>query len=82
MTEESIRRIEEASAELAKKEAARGQVLMNQVLDDGRRRGLGADPAPIRKANLDRYAGDSSFGPEWGEFLDKVLKQIDSELWS
>ncbi|MDP4792731.1 MAG: hypothetical protein NWQ35_15150 [Verrucomicrobiales bacterium] len=55
---------------------------MNQVLVEALQRGLGADAEPVRKTNLDRFAGDSDFGPEWDEFLEKDLKQVDPELWS
>ncbi|HQW29545.1 MAG: hypothetical protein KA152_01755 [Verrucomicrobiales bacterium] len=82
MTQVTIRRVEESWVEKAKEEAARRQVSMNQVLVEALARGLGADAEPVRKSNLDRYAGDSDFGPGWDEFLEKDLKQIDPELWS
>ena len=82
MTQVTIRRIEEAWVEKAKEEAVRRKVSMNQVLVEALRRGLGADAEPVRKTNLDRFAGDSDFGPEWDEFLEKVLKHVDPELWS
>jgi len=82
MTQVTIRRIEEAWLEKAKAEAAQRSVSMNQILVEALRRGLGADAEPVRKTNLDRYAGDSDHGPEWDEFLEKDLKQIDPELWS
>ena len=82
MTQVTIRRIEEAWVEKAKEEALRRSVSMNQVLVEALKRGLGADAEPLRKTNLDRFAGDSEFGPEWDEFLEKDLKQVDPELWS
>ena len=82
MTQVTIRRVDEAWVAKAKQEAARLKISMNQVLVDALRRGLGADTEPVRKNNLDPYAGDSDFGPEWDEFLDKYLKQLDAELWS
>ena len=82
MTQVTIRRVEEAWVEKAKAEAALRKVSMNQVLVDALRRGLGADAEPVRKTNLDKFAADSDFGPDWDEFLDKELKQIDPELWS
>lgn len=82
MTQVTIRRIEKAWVEKAKAEAARRRVSMNQVLVEALRRGLGVDAEPVRKTNLDRFAGDSDFGPRWDEFLQKDLKQIDPELWS
>ncbi len=55
---------------------------MNQVLLDAIKRGLGIEEQPVRRGNLDRYAGDSpsEFGPEWEERI-KVFDQIDEELW-
>jgi hypothetical protein len=82
MTQVTIRRVEEAWVERARQEASRLHVSMNQVLLDALRRGLGADVEPIRKTNLDQYAGDSDFGPEWEAFLEKDLKQVDDEQWS
>lgn len=82
MTQVTIRRVEEAWVEKAKAEAARRNVSMNQVLVEALARGLGTDADPVRKSNLDRYAGDSDFGPDWDDFLEKDLMQIDPELWS
>jgi hypothetical protein len=82
MTQVTIRRIEEAWVKKAKEEASRRKVSMNQILVEALRRGLGADSEPVRKKNLDRYAGDSDFGPHWDEFLEQDLKRIDPELWS
>lgn len=82
MTQVTIRRVEEAWVDIAKREAGRRGVSMNQVLVDALRRGLGADAEPVRRTNLDAYAGDSDFGSGWDEFLEKDLKQVDSELWS
>ncbi|MEQ1841049.1 MAG: hypothetical protein ABL994_11610 [Verrucomicrobiales bacterium] len=82
MTQVTIRRVEEAWVKKAKEEAARRNISMNQVLVEALARGLGAEGEPLRKNNLDRFAGDSDFGPGWDEFLEKDLKQIDPELWS
>lgn len=82
MTQVTIRRVDEAWVEKAREEAARLKVSMNQVLVDALRRGLGVHAEPVKKTNLDVYAGDSDFGAEWDDFLDKDLNRIDSELWS
>ncbi len=37
---------------------------------------------PVKKTNLDSFAGDSDFGAGWDDFLEKDLKLADSELWS
>lgn len=82
MTQVTIRRVDEAWVEKAREEAARLKVSMNQVLVDALRRGLGVHTEPVKKTNLDVYAGDSDFGAGWDDFLEKDLKRIDSELWS
>ncbi len=82
MVQVTIRKVDEAWVEKAKREAQRLDVSMNQVLVDALRRGLGISAEPVRKNNLDAYAGDSDFGPAWDVFLDKDLQQLDSELWS
>jgi len=45
----TIRRVDEAWVEMARQEAARLKVSMNQVLLDALRRGLGADAQPVKK---------------------------------
>ncbi|MFN0130719.1 MAG: hypothetical protein ACKV19_28995 [Verrucomicrobiales bacterium] len=82
MVQVTIRRLEEDWVRKAKAEAIRRKVSLNQILVEALRRGLGVDSEPVRKTNLDRYAGDSDFGPEWDEFLERDLKRIDPELWS
>ena len=82
MTQVTIRKVDEAWVEKAREEAARRNVSMNQVLAEALRRGLGVDSEPVRRTNLDKYAGDSDFGPEWDDFLEADLKQVDKSLWS
>lgn len=68
--------------EKAREEAARRKVPVNQVLAEALRRGLGVDSEPVRRSNLDKFAGDSDFGPGWDDFLEKDLKHVDESLWS
>jgi hypothetical protein len=82
MTQVTVRQVDEAWVAKAKAEAAARGVSMNRVLVEALARGLGFGAEPVRKANLDRFAGDSDFGPEWEAFLDRDLQQIDEELWS
>ena len=82
MTQVTIRKVEESWVEKAREEAARRKVSMNQVLAEALRRGLGVGTEPVRRNNLDKYAGDSDFGPGWDEFLENDLKQVDESLWS
>lgn len=30
---------------------------------------------------LEVFAGDSNFGPEWEDYLNKDLNRIDGEIW-
>jgi len=78
----TIRRIEEDWIAKAKAEAAKQGVSMNEVLRNALALGLGASAIRQPKTNLDKYAGDSNFGPKWEEFLERDLKQIDDELWN
>lgn len=82
MTQVTIRKVENAWVEKAREEATRRKVSMNQVLAEALRRGLGVDSEPVRRNNLDKFAGDSDFGPGWDDFLEKDLKQVDENLWS
>ncbi len=82
MKQVTIRRVEESWLTKAKAEAERRGVSMNEVLREGLRRGLGIEGECVRKSNLDKYAGDSDFGPDWDEFLEKDLKRLDEELWT
>lgn len=82
MKQVTIRRVEESWLTKAKAEAERRGVSMNEVLREGLRRGLGIEGERVRKSNLDKYAGDSDFGPDWDEFLEKDLKRLDEELWT
>lgn len=82
MAQVTIRRVDEAWVAKAKAEAKRRGVSMNEVLRQSLCRGLGVESERPRKTNLDKYSGDSDFGPDWDEFLEKDLKRIDDELWS
>ena len=82
MTQVTVRRVSEAWVAKAKAEAARRGVSMNQVLVEALARGLGVKGERVRRTNLDRFAGDSDFGPDWDRFLDKDLNRLDPELWS
>lgn len=82
LSQVTIRRVDERCVAKAKAEAKRRGVSMNEVLREGLRRGLGVDAEKPRRNNLDQYAGDSDFGPDWDRYLEKDLKQIDKELWT
>ena len=54
---------------------------MNTILVEALEKGLGIEAGLVRRNNLDRFAGDSDFGPEWDAFLETDLKQVDESLW-
>ena len=81
MAQVTVKEVQEAWLAKAKREAARRGVSLNQVLLEALARGLELRQERSRATNLDRYAGDSDFGPDWDDFLDRELKQIDEELW-
>ena len=82
MKQVTIRRVRADWVAKAKREAKRRGVSMNQVLVEALARGLGEDDARIERTNLDKYAGDSDFGRNWDEYLERDLKRIDPELWN
>lgn len=82
MTQVTVRRIKEAWVAKAKTEARRRGLSMNDVLREALASGLGVAGERSRKSNLDKYAGDSDFGPEWDKFLREDLNRIDEEVWT
>jgi hypothetical protein len=82
MTQVTVRGVEHSWVTTAKSEAAKRGVSMNQVLLEALARGLNVSGVRVPKSNLDRFAGDSDFGPGWEEFLNKDLNRIDPELWT
>ena len=81
MKQVTIRRVEESWVKKAKEEAKARGVSMNTVLVNALARGLEIDQKkPVRKNNLDKFAGDSDFGPDWDKYLES-LNEIDEELW-
>jgi hypothetical protein len=82
MTQVTVRGVEHSWVTTAKSEAAKRGVSMNQVLLEALARGLNVGGTRVPKSNLDRFAGDSDFGPGWEEFLNKDLNRIDPELWT
>ena len=82
MIQVTVRNVDEAWVAKAKAEATERSVSMNQVLLEALARGLNINKERRPKTNLDRFAGDSDFGPDWDEFLETDLKRIDAELWS
>lgn len=79
MAQVTIRSVEQAWVTKAKQEAKAKGVSMNTVLVEALKRGLGVEGQP-KTNGLEKFAGDSDFGPEWDNFLDE-LNVIHPENW-
>lgn len=75
----TIRRVDEACVAKAKADAAKRGVSMNQVLVDALQRGLGVD-GQVKTNGLERFAGDSDFGPNWDGYLQE-LNRVNPGDW-
>ena len=80
MKQITVRRVSEKCLEVAKKKAQDRNVSMNAVLLEALAKGLevGLDHATN---GLEKYAGDSDFGPQWDHFVQVELNKIDPDLW-
>jgi len=81
MKQITVRRVLDRCVEEAKVRARQRGVAMNTILVEALEKGLGIEAGLVRRNNLDRFAGDSDFGPEWDAFLETDLKQVDESLW-
>ena len=78
----TIRRVDPEWVKIAKRKAARKGVSMNQFILDALRDGAGDVAEQKRRTNLDKFAGDTNFGPTWNRYLEFDLNLVDSELWT
>ena len=80
MQQITVRRVSEKCLQVAKQRAQDRHISMNAVLLEALATGLevGADNATN---GLEKYAGDSDFGPGWDHFLQVELNKIDQDLW-
>lgn len=77
----TIRRVDPEWVKLAKRKAARKGVSINQFLLDALNQADGTPAEQEKKRNLDKYAGDTNFGPTWNQYLEEDLNLLDAELW-
>ena len=77
MKQITIRKVSERGLALARRMAKEQDVPLNEVLRNAVEKGLGL----ARSNGLEVYAGDSDFGPEWEQYLEKDLNRIDPEMW-
>jgi hypothetical protein len=79
MKQITMRRVGEQCLAEARRLARERGVAMNTVLVEALERGLGL--AGERRTNgLEKFAGDSDFGPDWGDRM-RELERIDPEGW-
>lgn len=80
MKQITVRRVSEKCLQVAKQKALQRHQSMNAVLLEALETGLGV-AAESTTNGLEKYSGDSDFGPNWEHFLKVELNKIDQELW-
>ena len=79
MKQITVRQVQDRCIEEAKLRSRERGVAMNTVLVEALEKGLGLDPE--KKTNgLERFAGDSDFGPGWDAHLEE-LRKVDPKDW-
>jgi hypothetical protein len=80
MKQITVRNVSTRGLKRARELALERSVSLNDVYLDALEKGLGlAEEKPTN--GLERFAGDSDFGPKWQQYLEKDLNQIDEEIW-
>ena len=79
MKQITIRTVKEAAISKAKQRARERGVAMNTVLVEALEAGLGINPEPSTNG-LEKFAGDSDFGPEWNSKM-RDLEKLNPEDW-
>ncbi|MEO5714236.1 MAG: hypothetical protein ABIT37_12185 [Luteolibacter sp.] len=79
MKQVTVRQVRERCIEEAKLRSRERGVAMNTVLVEALEKGLGLDHEKATNG-LERFAGDSDFGPEWDSHLEE-LRQVNPEDW-
>lgn len=79
MKQITVRRVRESCLDEAKRRAKLEGVAINTVLVQALEKGLGIDE-PKRTNGLEKFAGDSDFGPDWDAHLSE-LNQVNPEDW-
>ena len=81
MKQITVRRLNERAINRARELAAQDGISLNCVYLEAIERGLGVREKPIRYDDLDKFAGDADFGPEWDQILEKDINRIDEGEW-
>ena len=79
MKQITVRQVQDRCIEEAKLRSRERGVAMNTVLVEALEKGLGID-AEKKTNGLERFAGDSDFGPDWDARLEE-LRQVNPEDW-
>jgi hypothetical protein len=79
MKQITVRRVREHCLEEATRLSRKRGVTVNTVLVEALEKGLGLDPEKTTNG-LERFAGDSDFGPDWDARLEQ-LRQVNPEDW-
>lgn len=79
MKQITVRQVQDRCIEEAKLRSRERGVAMNTVLVEALEKGLGLD-AEKKTNGLERFSGDSDFGPDWDDRLEE-LRQVNPEDW-
>lgn len=79
MKQITVRKVHDSCLAQAKRLSRERGVAMNTILVEALEKGLGFD-AGMAKNGLERFAGDSDFGPGWEAHLEE-LRQVNPEDW-
>ena len=81
MKQITVRNLSEAAIECARQRSRKEGKSLNRVYVETLEAGLGTGNGK-RQDDLDKFSGDSDFGPDWEKFLDEDLTQISERDWS
>ena len=79
MNQITVRNLSDRSLAHARELARERGISLNRVLLDALDAGLGLGPE-ARTNGLEKFAGDSDFGPGWDAYLEE-LKRVDPADW-
>jgi hypothetical protein len=80
MKQVTVRNVSERSMDRARTLARERGSSLNQIFVEAIESGLGLTGQP-RTNGLEKFAGDSDFGPEWNTYLEE-LRKVDARDWA
>jgi|GEM_PF-1531962 len=81
MKQITVRNLRDKALLRAQEIARRKKVSLNRVYIEAIEKGLNIEREECRFDDLDSFAGDSDFGPEWEEVLNDDLNRVDEKEW-